>query len=34
MIVLKFLNKTVLVDAAPIERLNKWCMRGANAPNK
>lgn len=28
------MNKLILVDAAPIDRLNKWCMRGAKAPNK
>lgn len=27
-------NKFLLVDAAPIDRLNKWCIRGAKAPNK
>lgn len=26
--------KLILVDAAPMDRLNKWCMRGAKAPNK
>lgn len=27
-------NKFLLVDAAPIDRLNKWCILGAKAPNK